>query len=181
MALNCGRYAPSHEYWFGFGKPDKWNNENNKMLSVWRIPPGIEKDSDNDHPCPYPIRLVSPIISSCVFDRGCIDAYMGSGTTGVACVQQGKAFTGIERERKYFDIPAPKEADYPKILEMIEKAKANVAEEAKRKRMEIMQKELTANYWLERLRCQVLQLPPPTPLAVNTDGSIEGSLDDLPF
>ncbi len=74
------------------------------MLSVWRIPPGIEKDSDNDHPCPYPIRLVSPIISSCVFDRGCIDPYMGSGTTGVACVNMGKDFTGIERERKYFDI-----------------------------------------------------------------------------
>jgi len=29
---------------------------------------------------------------------------MGSGTTGVACVQLGLAFTGIERERKYFDI-----------------------------------------------------------------------------
>ena len=29
---------------------------------------------------------------------------MGSGTTGVACAQLGKAFTGIERERKYFDI-----------------------------------------------------------------------------
>ena len=29
---------------------------------------------------------------------------MGSGTTGVACVQLGRTFTGIERERKYFDI-----------------------------------------------------------------------------
>ena len=29
---------------------------------------------------------------------------MGSGTTGVACAKLGKAFTGIERERKYFDI-----------------------------------------------------------------------------
>ncbi len=29
---------------------------------------------------------------------------MGSGTTGVACVQLGRKFTGIERERKYFDI-----------------------------------------------------------------------------
>lgn len=29
---------------------------------------------------------------------------MGSGTTGVACAQLGKSFTGIERERKYFDI-----------------------------------------------------------------------------
>lgn len=33
-----------------------------------------------------------------------IDPFMGSGTTGVACAQLGKAFTGIEKERKYFDI-----------------------------------------------------------------------------
>jgi len=32
------------------------------------------------------------------------DPFMGSGTTGVACAQLGKRFTGIERERKYFDI-----------------------------------------------------------------------------
>ena len=29
---------------------------------------------------------------------------MGSGTTAVACVDMGKSFIGIERERKYFDI-----------------------------------------------------------------------------
>ena len=33
-----------------------------------------------------------------------VDPFMGSGTTGVACIQSGRAFTGIERERKYFDI-----------------------------------------------------------------------------
>lgn len=33
-----------------------------------------------------------------------LDPYMGSGTTGVACVRLGKAFTGIEREPRYFDI-----------------------------------------------------------------------------
>lgn len=32
------------------------------------------------------------------------DPFMGSGTTGVACVMEGLQFTGIERERKYFDI-----------------------------------------------------------------------------
>ena len=32
------------------------------------------------------------------------DPYMGSGTTGVAAVRRGLHFTGIERERKYFDI-----------------------------------------------------------------------------
>jgi len=29
---------------------------------------------------------------------------MGSGTTGVACVNTGRDFIGIEQEQKYFDI-----------------------------------------------------------------------------
>ena len=33
-----------------------------------------------------------------------LDPFMGSGTTGVAAVQQGREFIGIERERAYFDI-----------------------------------------------------------------------------
>ena len=33
-----------------------------------------------------------------------LDPYMGSGTTGVAAMSLQKAFIGIEREPKYFDI-----------------------------------------------------------------------------
>ena len=33
-----------------------------------------------------------------------LDPFMGSGTTGVAAVEQGRRFIGIERERRYFDI-----------------------------------------------------------------------------
>jgi DNA modification methylase len=33
-----------------------------------------------------------------------LDPFMGSGTTGVAAVQMGRNFIGIEREPKYFDI-----------------------------------------------------------------------------
>jgi len=33
-----------------------------------------------------------------------LDPFMGSGTTGVACVQTGRRFIGIEIERKHFDI-----------------------------------------------------------------------------
>ena len=33
-----------------------------------------------------------------------LDPFMGSGTTGVACVQSGRKFIGIEIEPKYFDI-----------------------------------------------------------------------------
>lgn len=32
------------------------------------------------------------------------DPFMGSGTTGVACMNLGRKFIGIEREPKYFDI-----------------------------------------------------------------------------
>lgn len=104
MALNCGRYAPSHEYWFAFGRPRVWNNDGNKLLTVWRIPPGGDKDEDNDHPCPYPTKLVRPLVASCVGDLGAADPFMGSGTTGVACANLGRKFIGIEIEPKYFDI-----------------------------------------------------------------------------
>ena len=33
-----------------------------------------------------------------------LDPFMGSGTTGVACVRTGRSFIGIELEPKYFDI-----------------------------------------------------------------------------
>ena len=33
-----------------------------------------------------------------------LDPFMGSGTTGVACVRTGRKFIGIEREPKYFEI-----------------------------------------------------------------------------
>ena len=36
--------------------------------------------------------------------RTVLDCFMGSGTTGVACAKLGLQFTGIERERRYFDI-----------------------------------------------------------------------------
>jgi len=39
--------------------------------------------------------------------EGCntiLDPFMGSGTTGAACVSKGLTFTGIERDARYFDI-----------------------------------------------------------------------------
>lgn len=32
------------------------------------------------------------------------DPFMGSGTTGVACIKRGLTFTGIERDERYFDV-----------------------------------------------------------------------------
>lgn len=68
---------------------------------VWRGPTA-EKE---DHPTPKPVWLMSRQIQASVKPSGTVlDAFMGSGTTGVACMNLGRAFIGIERERKYFDI-----------------------------------------------------------------------------
>ena len=55
------------------------------------------------HPTQKPVSLMLWCLSMLDGTTVC-DPFMGSGTTGVACAQLGKAFTGIERERKYFDI-----------------------------------------------------------------------------
>ena len=33
-----------------------------------------------------------------------LDCFMGSGSTGVACMNTGRKFIGIEMDKKYFDI-----------------------------------------------------------------------------
>jgi DNA modification methylase len=64
-----------------------------------------EASEKNGHPCPKPTKFMQRWIDRVGFDaKTVIDPLMGSGTTGVACVNMGKHFTGIERERKYFDI-----------------------------------------------------------------------------
>ena len=56
------------------------------------------------HPCQVPVELFSRILSILPDAQTILDPFMGSGTTGVAAVQMGRKFIGIEREPKYFDI-----------------------------------------------------------------------------
>ena len=56
------------------------------------------------HPTQKPVQVMAWCIDFAADAQTVLDPFMGSGTTGVACAQLGKAFTGIERERKYFDI-----------------------------------------------------------------------------
>jgi len=60
---------------------------------------------NNGHPAPMPHAMAEGhIISWTNFGDVVLDPFMGSGTTGVAAVQMGRDFIGIEREEKYFDI-----------------------------------------------------------------------------
>ena len=58
-----------------------------------------------DHPTQKPIGVMKWAIGHLPDTaQSIIDPFMGSGTTGVAAVQMGRKFIGIEREPKYFDI-----------------------------------------------------------------------------
>ena len=57
-----------------------------------------------EHPTQKPIRLMIWCLDMHPKAETVLDPFMGTGTTGVACADLGKKFTGIERSRKYFDI-----------------------------------------------------------------------------
>ncbi len=58
-----------------------------------------------EHPTQKPIKLIKWCIEQLEDEPAVLlDPFMGSGTTGIAAVQMGRDFIGIEREEKYFDI-----------------------------------------------------------------------------
>lgn len=61
--------------------------------------------SQRDHPTQKPVPLMEQLIEI-ASPEGVLflDPFMGSGTTGVAAMNLQRAFIGIEREPKYFDI-----------------------------------------------------------------------------
>jgi len=64
-----------------------------------------EPAEKNGHPCPKPVGQMTWIINRASMDNETVlDPFMGSGTTGVACMQMARRFIGIEIEPKYFDI-----------------------------------------------------------------------------
>ncbi len=83
---------PERSRWNGGGRPALWNF-------------GVCKTDRPDHPCPKPVALMEALIRDFT-DAGdtVLDPFMGSGTTGVACVRLGRSFIGWEKDPKYFAI-----------------------------------------------------------------------------
>jgi len=65
----------------------------------------IDGGAGEIHTCPKPLGFVERLLTRFTLEGETIlDPFMGSGTTGVACVNLDRAFIGIEREPTYFDI-----------------------------------------------------------------------------
>ena len=65
----------------------------------------VSENRGIEHPSPNPVELYKWILREAT-GRGdtILDPFMGSGTTGVACVKTGRNFIGIEIDPGYFEI-----------------------------------------------------------------------------
>jgi len=64
-----------------------------------------------NHPTQKPVRVMRWTIEQVGMPETILDPFMGSGTTGVACMNLGRKFIGIEIEPKYFDIACERITD----------------------------------------------------------------------
>ncbi len=83
--------------------------ETKPMDNVWEIPTGYNKSTKDliahEHPAIFPDKLANMhVMTWCKPEDTCLDPFMGSGTTGVACMNLGRKFIGIEIEERYFQI-----------------------------------------------------------------------------
>ena len=62
-------------------------------------------ERDGRHPTEKPRKLMAELVADFTMsDQTILDPFMGSGTTGVAAVQEGRNFIGVEMNPEYFDI-----------------------------------------------------------------------------
>lgn len=90
--LNDGRSFSECEFaWTNAGKQSRIKSHH------WS---GEEKQ----HPTQKPVQVMTWCMGFFMDAQIILDPFMGSGTTGVACMNLGRKFIGIEIEPKYFDI-----------------------------------------------------------------------------
>jgi site-specific DNA-methyltransferase (adenine-specific) len=94
--------------WCGSGFP-RWNGGGRRGVFTHNT---NNSERQGIHPTEKPISLMRELI--CLFsDNGqtILDPFMGSGTTGVAAVKEGRQFVGIEIDPRYFDIACRRISD----------------------------------------------------------------------
>ena len=96
--LTNGNYLPDTEYIVHAFKTHVWEGKKRWIVG------NVEK-SGFEHPTVKPQYVMLDAVR-CATNRGdtVLDCYMGSASTGVACMSLDRKFIGIEREPKYFDI-----------------------------------------------------------------------------
>lgn len=106
-------YLPPSQRWFVWDKEQRimqsdgelaWTSQRG-ALRVFDANRVVLMKDGAEHPTQKPVELMKWCIEHLPMPNTTIlDPFMGSGTTGVACVKLGRKFIGIEIETRYFDI-----------------------------------------------------------------------------
>ena len=95
-----------------------WSSQNN-AARVFDYARALAMQDGKQHPTQKPLALMRWCIEQCKNKPKIIlDPFMGSGTTGVAAIQMGRKFIGIEREPKYFEIACKRIEQATKQVDM---------------------------------------------------------------
>jgi DNA modification methylase len=109
-----------------WGKPTTDASVTAKDFHVQTLAPFGYGRAKVEHPCPRPFEQVRYVLETFTSAAETIlDPFMGSGTTGVACVTRGRRFIGVEIDENYFDIACKRIRDaYAQPDMFIEQEKA---------------------------------------------------------
>lgn len=104
---------PQSRGWLSWYKPDAppsqahfelaWTSIDMNARQI-RIPIAEVNPERNGHPTQKPLRLMKWCLSFASDAETVFDPFMGSGTTGVAAVQMGKRFIGVENCDGYYEM-----------------------------------------------------------------------------
>lgn len=104
---------PPSRGWLSWFKPDAppsmasielaWTNRNANARQI-TCSIGATNAERVGHPTQKPLAVMLWTLRQIDEASTILDPFMGSGTTGVACVKLGRKFIGVEIEPKYFDI-----------------------------------------------------------------------------
>ena len=95
-----GSYAPKHEFIL-------YGHKGRRLRNGFRYADIIKANRTNNklHPTQKPVDLLEIFIKQSTDKNDVVfDGFMGSGSTGVACMNTNRKFIGIELDENYFDI-----------------------------------------------------------------------------
>lgn len=134
---NSYRSVDEFEYIYIFWKPGITKVDRNRLnkeewsawgsRAIWNIR-SVQKN--DDHEAKFPVELPRKVVKL-LSDKDDIvlDCFMGSGTTAIAALMEGRHYIGIEKEKKYVQLANDNIAEYRRQAAQISISDLNLQED----------------------------------------------------